>query len=205
MLRGSQLLHGVAKRILLAYVRGRGFSDAALADDIRDEAEGIDLTFITAGRRVGVKIKADSYYGVDPAKISDRDLVFYRAEGSTYGFEAIANAATRQPGWLQRSSADELYYYRLALSQTEEEVAALMEEPDGVFFTELKVDRDSLKILPMRALQGWFEVTGDRYMSRPVVTDGQAAWYRIVPQADVDSAIQGMRDVGPVFVSLSRT
>ncbi|TDB38504.1 MAG: hypothetical protein D9V44_05735 [Actinobacteria bacterium] len=204
MLRGSELLHGVAERILLGYLHGKGFSDAALAGDMLDAAEGIDLTYTAAGRRTGVKIKADSYYGTDASKIADRDLIFYRSETSSYGFEAIANAATRQPGWLQRSSADELFYYRIAIAQTEEEVGALMEEPNEVFFAELKVERDSLQVLPMRALQGWFEATGDRYMSRPVVTDGRAAWYRIVPQSDVESAVAGVRDVGRVFPALIR-
>lgn len=204
MLRGSELLHGVAERIILGYLHGKGFLDATLAGDILDEAEGIDLTYTSGGRRTGVKIKADSYFGVDQAKIADRDLVFYRPETSSYGFEAIANAATRQPGWLQRSSADELFYYRLVLAQTEDEVAALMEEPDEVFFAELKVERDSLKVLPMRALQSWFEATGDRYMSRPVVTEGRAAWYRIVPQSDVESAVAGVRDMGRLFPALAR-
>lgn len=202
MLRGSELLHGVAERILLSHLHSKGFLDAALTGDMLDEAEGIDLTYTTGGRRMGVKIKADSYFGVDQAKIADRDLVFYRSETSSYGFEAIANAATRQPGWLQRSSADELFYYRLVLAQTEEEIAALMEEPDEVFFAEIKVERDNLKVLPMRALQRWFEATGDRYMSRPVVTGGRAAWYRIVPQSDVESAIEGVRDIGRVFPAL---
>ncbi len=204
MLRGSELLHGVAERILLGYLRGKGFSDATLTGDMLDEAEGIDLTYTIGGRRTGVKIKADSYYGVDVSKIADRDLVFYRSETNSYGLEAIANAATRQPGWLQRSSADELFYYRLVLAQTEDEVAALMEEPDEVFFAELKVERDSLKVLPMLALRAWFEATGDRYTSRPVVTEGRAAWYRIVPQSDLESAVVGVRDMGRVFPALVR-
>ncbi len=204
MLRGSELLHAVAGRILVRYLRGKGYSDAMLTADILDAAEGVDLTYTSAGRRIGVKIKADSYYGIDPQKVSDRDLSFYRNETHSYGFEAIADAATRQPGWLQRSGADELYYYRLALGQTEEEIAALMEEPDEVFFGELKVERDVLKVLPMRELQAWFEATGDRYTSRPVVTNGHAAWYRIVPEADVEASVKGMRDAGPVFSAIVR-
>ncbi|MCE5190757.1 MAG: hypothetical protein LLG08_03210 [Actinomycetia bacterium] len=202
MLRGTELLHAVAERVIVRYLHGRGFTDASLAGDMLDYAEGIDIAFTADGRRNGIKVKADSYYGTDPGKISDRDLIFYRAESGTYGFEAIADAVTRQPGWLQRSSADELYYYRFVLGQTEDEVAALMEEPDEIFFGELKVERDSLKVFPMRELQAWFETTRDRYVSRPVVTSGRAAWHRIVPASDVESAVTRWRDLGSIFSSL---
>lgn len=201
MLRGPVLLHEVAKRIILRALHNKGFRDAALTGDMLGEAEGIDLTYTTGGVKTTVKIKADSYYGVDPSKIADREMVFYRAENSTYGFEVIADSVTRRPGWMQRSSAGELFYYRLALGQTESEVAALMEEPDEVFFAELKVERDDLKVLPMRAVQDWFESAGEGYMSRPVTTDGRSAWHRIVPEADVESNVPGVRDLGPVFAS----
>ncbi|PKQ19600.1 MAG: hypothetical protein CVT66_09460 [Actinobacteria bacterium HGW-Actinobacteria-6] len=203
MLSGTVLLHEVAKRIILRYLRTRGFLDAVIASDMLDEAEGVDLTYTTGGRRTTVKVKADAYYGIDPAKVADRDLIYYRAETSSYGFEAIADSVTRRPGWLQRSSADELFYYRIALGQTEAEVAALMEEPDEVFFAELKVERDDLKVLPMRALQGWFDVVGDRFMSRPVLTSGRSAWHRIVPAADVEANIAGVRDLGSLFASIA--
>ncbi len=204
MLRGSALLHEVGKRILMRYLRDRGYSDVAAAGGMIDGAEGIDLFYTAGHRRVGVKVKADSYFGVDPAKIADRDLIFYRASTDSYGLEAIADSNTRQPGWVQRSRADELYYYSLALGQNEEEVAALMEEPDEVFFGELKVERDDLRILPIPGLQAWFDKSADQFMPRPVITDGRSAWYRIIPRSVVDSAVAGVQDVGPVFGALAR-
>lgn len=168
-----------------------------------DGAEGIDLYYSAAGKRMGVKVKADSYYGVDPSKIADRDLVYYRMATDSYGLEMIADASTRQPGWVQRSRADELYYYSVALGQTEEEIAALMEEPDEVFFSELKVERDDLRVVPMTGLREWFDKSAERFTARPVVTDGRSAWYRIVPREAVDRAVAGVRDAGPVFASLA--
>lgn len=204
MLRGSALLHEVSKRILVRYLCDRGYSDVAVASGMVDGAEGIDLFYTAGGRRIGVKVKADPYYGVDPAKVADRDLVFYRPSTDSYGLEAIADSNTRQPGWVQRSHADELYYYCLALGQTEDEVAALMEEPDTVFFGELKVERDDLRIVPMPGLRAWFDKSAERFTPRPVLTDGRSAWYRIVPRAEVDGAVAGVRDAGPVFGALPR-
>lgn len=204
MLRGSALLHEVSKRILVRYLRDRGYADAAVAGSMLDGAEGIDLYYTAAGRRLGVKVKADSYYGVDPSKIADRDLVYYRTSTDSYGLEMIADASTRQPGWVQCSRADELYYYSVALGQTEEEIAALMEEPDEVFFSELRVERDDLRVVPMAGLRDWFDKSAERFTARPVVTDGRSAWYRIVPRDAVDRAVTGVRDAGPVFASLTR-
>jgi hypothetical protein len=205
VLRGSALLHEVGKRILVRYLSDRGYSDVVAASGILDGAEGIDLFYAAAGRRVGVKVKVDSYYGVDPAKIADRDLIFYRASTDSYGLEAISDSNTRQPGWVQRSRADELYYYCLALGQTEDEVAALMEEPDEVFFGELKVERDGLRIIPMPGLRAWFEKSAERFTPRPVLTDGRSAWYRIVPCGEVDASVDGVRDAGPVFGTFARS
>jgi len=204
VLRGNALLHEVGKRILVRYLRDRGYADAEIADGIVNGAEGIDLYYSTGGRRVGVKVKADSYFGVDPAKIADRDLVYYRAATDSYGLETIADSNTRQPGWVHCSRADELYYYSLVLGQTEDEVAALMGEPDEVFFSELRVERDDLRVVPMEGLREWFDKSSERFTPRPVLTDGRAAWYRIVPRDEVDSAVAGIRKGGPVFGTLAR-
>ncbi|KAF0207302.1 MAG: hypothetical protein Q8S43_06255 [Actinomycetota bacterium] len=205
MLKGSALLHEVSLRILVRYLRDRGYSDAIVAGGMQDGAEGIDLFYSAGGRRIGIKVKADSYYGTDPAKIANRELIFYRTSTDSYGLETIADSNTRQPGWVQRSRADELYYYCIALGQTEDEVSALMEEPDEVFFGELKVERDNLRIVPMPGLRAWFDTSADRFATRPVLSEGRSAWYRIVPRAEVDGAVAGIRDVGAVFGAFGRS
>jgi len=205
MLRGSALLHEVSKRILVRHLRDQGYADVAAAGGMVDGAEGIDLYYSSGGQHIGVKVKADSYYGIDPSKIADRDLLYYRASTDSYGLEVIADSNTRQPGWVQCSRADQLFYYSIALGQTEDEVAALMEEPDEVFFGELRVERDDLRVMPMQGLRTWFEKSAERFTPRPVLTDGRSAWYRIVPREEVDKAVQGIRDDGPVFGALARS
>lgn len=203
-LSGTALLHEVAKRIIARHLERTGATDVTVSHLLRDEAIGVDLTYSSGVARMAVKVKADPYYGIDPMKITDRSLVFYRSETQSYGLESVADTTTGEVGWIQRSQADELYYYRLVIAQTEDEVAALLEEPDEVFFSELAVERDDLRIIPMRELRAWFEASFDRYAPRPVVTDGRPAWYRIVPQADLEAGVRGVRSAGGIFAGLAR-
>ena len=87
------------------------------------------------------------------------------------------------------SEAQDLYYYYLALGQTQDEVRALLSEPDEVFFSEIAVERDELLILPMDKVRAWFEDHHQDYSPRPVMHDGVASWYRLVPRADVEKAL----------------
>ena len=198
-LAGSSLLHEVAKRILGRYLVTTGASDVIVASALRDEALGVDLQYTNGAIRRSAKVKADSYFGVDPIKIADRSLSYYRAETHSYGLESVADTATRQPGWLQRSQADDLLYYRLVIGQPEDRVAELFEAPDVRFFAELAVERDNLHIIPMQSLRTWFERVQDRYAPRPVMTDGRSAWYRIVTAGDLECEVPGVREVGSVY------
>ena len=198
-LTGTALLHEVAKRIIARYLEKTGATNVVVSRLVLDEAVGVDLQFSIGAAHMAAKVKADSYYGIDPMKVADRSLVFYRSETRSYGLESVADTTTREVGWIQRSQADALYYYRLAIAQPEAEVAALLEGPDEVFFSELAVERDDLRVMPMRDLREWFEKSFDRYTSRPVVTDGRPAWYRIVPQADLEAGVPGIRIVGGIF------
>jgi|GEM_PF-832483 len=198
---GSLLLQSVAERILARWVESTGGSDVVVVDPAVGEGRrlGIDLRYRFLGRTVTVKVKADSYFGRDPSKIADRDLLFYRPEEGSYAFEAISHAVTREPGWMFLSEAEELFYYLCALSQTETEVAALMAEPDEVFFSELRVDRDELRVLPMLQTRDWFEEHFEEYPPRPVLVGDHSAWYRLIPRDDIEGSVEGIRIVGPVF------
>jgi hypothetical protein len=197
--RGSRLLHDVALRILARYLVSAGCSDVVLRTDVMSDAQGVDLAYSRNGQRLQAKVKADSYAGDDPGKIADRDLLFYRQRTGSYGLETLADTFSRQPGWVQRSQADELLYYRLAIANTEDEVAALMDEPDEVFFSEIAVERDDLSVIPMRALQQWFASAAERYAPRPVLTEGRSSWYRIVPEAELEANVPGIEHIGSVF------
>ncbi len=204
-LTGPVLLHEVAQRILKSWLVAQGRVDVQTTEG-RDSVAGrqVDLVHAWQGSRNRIKVKADQYFGVDPAKINDRALSFYREDAHSYAFEAVSNAATREPGWIFESMADEIYYYYLAIGQPEDEVRALLSEPDEVFMSELAVDRDELVILPMGATRTWFETNYERYTPRPVLIAGASAWYRLVPRADIEGAVQGIKRVGPVLRSLSR-
>jgi hypothetical protein len=201
-LSGSPLLHEVGKRIVARYIQRQGATGVELAPPMRTDGTGVDIRFVDGVNRVTAKVKVDCYCGVDPVKIANRDFLFYRADTASYGLEEIADTTTRAAGWVNASMADQLYYYRLAIARPEAEVRALLESPDGVFFTELGVERDDLRIIPMAALRAWFGASNDRYVPRPVMTAGRSAWYRIVPMAELDAAVPGVRVMGTVYPRL---
>lgn len=204
-LAGGKLLHEVVMRTLVRYLEQTGAGDVRQRLDDDPLGEGVDLAYASGGLQVRAKVKADPYFGTDPALIADRSLAFYRVDAQSYALEALSDTTTRSPGWIQRSDADELLYYRLAIAQPESEVAALLYGPDEVFFSELAVARDELRIVPMAQLRAWFASTYDRYMPRPVIATGQPAWYRIVPADDLDRAVTGIRVIGPVYGLLGRS
>lgn len=203
---GQVLLQCTAERIVAAHLARSGNDAVEIIHPWPTVATrgGVDLTYRFAGRTVKVKVKPDAYFGRDSDKIAERSLTYYRPEGDHYAFEAISNAATREPGWIFNSEADELYYYLLAVSQTESEVAAIMAEPDEVFFSELKVDRDELHIMPMKPVREWFEANYEKYTPRPVNVGQHSAWYRIIPRDVLARAVPGRRVVSSVFARLSR-
>lgn len=169
---------------------------------MRTDGTGVDIRFSNGVDRVTAKVKVDCYCGTDQAKIANRDFLFYRADTASYGLEEMADTTTRASGWVHSSMADRLYYYRLAIARPEAEVRALLESPDGVFFTELGVERDDLRIMPMAAMRAWFETSNDLYPPRPVMTAGYSAWYRIVPMTELEAAVPGVRVVGTIYPRL---
>lgn len=205
LVTGQLLLQSVAERILAMHMLANGMDEVEVVNPWPSTSTraGVDITYRFAGRTVKVKVKPDAYFGRDPAKAQDRSLSFYRPEGEAYAFEAISNAATREPGWIFNSEADELYYYLLAISQPEDEVAALMEESDEVLLDELGVDRDELHVLPMRPVREWFEEHYEQYTPRPVMVGNHSAWFRIIPRHVLAQAVQGRRVVHSVFSRLA--
>jgi hypothetical protein len=202
--QGAQLLHAVAERIIERYLQLNGRVDVRVNDEsaLAARADKVDITYMTASGRHAIKVKSDPYIGSDPAKASDRSRSFYRPDASAYALETVAS--NRQPGWLFASAADELYYYYVAIDQTEDEVAALFRESDPIFFSTLRVAKDDLHILPLKELRAWFEPRQESYPTRPVVREGAAAWYRLVPREDVASGVSGMQAIGSIFGAVSR-
>jgi hypothetical protein len=203
-LTGTRLLEDVAARILARWLEQRGRVDVRNTEG-RESLGGraVNLSYAWEGGRRLIKVKPDPYYGTDAAKIRDRNLVFYRPDSAAFAFEAVANTATKEPGWVIESPADDVYYYYVAISQPEAEVRALLGEPDEVFFSELAVDRDDLVIMPMNETRSWFERSYQKYTPRPVTVSGASSWVRVVPRADFESGVAAATDVGPVFRTLA--
>jgi hypothetical protein len=201
---GLLLLQDVSERIVARYLEVTGKVDVGIVSAFESMGgRGIDLTYSWEGSQRKLKVKPDPYFGLDSAKVRDRSLVFYREDAGSYAFEAVANSATRQPGWILDSEADDIYYYFLALGQAEDEVRALLGEPDEVFFSELRIERDDLRILPMRESREWFELEYENYAPRPVVLGGVSAWYRLVPRDVLEASVAGIRKIGPIFAPLA--
>ena len=203
---GTNLLQAVAERIVAGHLESTGTGDVRYNTSRPDgyAGSGVDLSFPDRGVDHKIKVKPDPYFGTDPRKVNDLSLTYYRSDAGHYAFESISDPVTREPGWMFNSRADDLYYYYLAISQSEEDVRALMSEPDEVFFSELAVDRDELRVLPMREIQKWFDAHYENYPPRPVTSGQRSSWYRLIPRGEVDSAATGMRVVGPIFARLSR-
>lgn len=194
---GLSLLNSVAERIIVRWLQTQGASDVRAAGP--SDGPGVDLVYTTGGAGRRAKVKADAYFGLDPAKASDRTISFYRQDQASYAMESIANAATRDPGWIASSVADELFYYFVAISQPDDVVGFLYNEQDDLFFKELEVERDELVIIPMKGVRIWFDQNSDRYVPRPVVSGASASWNRLIPRADLESGVAGVRRVGSIF------
>ena len=202
MKRGHVLLQSVAERVVADWLERQGAEVQTTEAGDRSRGRGVDLmcTFADGTRRI--KVKADAYYGADPSKAADRSLAFYRASTGSLAIEAIADSATREPGWGLACDADDLYYYFIAISQPEDVVAELAAKSDEDLFAGLEVERDELLVLPMASTIRWFARNIDAYTPRPVALGGVSAWYRLVPRKDVETGVDGVRSVGPIFSSV---
>lgn len=204
--QGQELLQGIANRIVRGYLLHTGATGVMFVDESDDASrfKGVDLVYSSSAGNVKAKVKPDSYFGVDPRKIADQNLTFYRNPTGAYAFETISHHLTREPGWVVDPMADELYYYFLALGQPEDELSVLLEEPDEVFFSELAVERDELHVLPMKALGEWSAAHSEDYMPRPVTVGSHSAWYRIVPTKDLAGTPAAADVRGSIFALLAK-
>jgi hypothetical protein len=204
-LRGTALLQTVAERIVRAHLASSQRGQVLSASESGSPGgRGVDVVYVSEGRRTSIKIKPDVYYGSDPAKVEDRNLSLYREDAGRCALQVVADSSTREPGWILTSDADEIYYYYLAIAQPEDQVRALCDEPDETFFSGLQVERDDLLVLPMAAMRAWFVQQAERSPSRPVAHGDHSAWYRLVPRAEVERSVPGVSDRGPIYAALSR-
>lgn len=195
---GSELLHRLAVRIVSRWLSSRHLGVAAKGGS-GPSGQTADITYNQGIAQRRIKVKADPYFGTDPRKVDDHGLIFYRANQDSFAFEAVADAVTKEPGWVFGSGAEDLYYYFVAIAQPLDEVRVLADEPDEIFFNELAVERDELVILPMAPVTSWFERNFERYPTRPVRTGRGSAWYRLVPRPELEAALPEVQSRGSIF------
>jgi hypothetical protein len=200
---GLELLQRIAERVIARYLVRSGMREVTIARRVRSNGHGsgVDITYARFGRTVRAKVKADPYCGADPLNADDRSLPFYRPDKGEYALEFASRERGRRAGWALESEADELFYYFVAIAQTEEELAELVEEDDEVFFPRLRVVRDDLRIVPMDGLRTWFRERQGDFASRPVQVGERMAWYRLIPRVEFERSVEGIAHVGGIYES----
>ena len=172
----------VVKRYLTKDKDSRDLRDVHSNPDFYDK--DIDLVLnLPNAQKMTIDLKVDSYYGSDPTRkirgLCNPDSGFILLETigqlqydrsrkvSTSGTLPVREKAD-VPGWFFTSSADEVYYYFLALLNTEtqlnpfyEEYVKLVnsgqptDEVENRLLRELRVDRDLLVSFSLSEARAW--------------------------------------------------
>src|SRR6266568_422862 len=174
----------VVKRYLTRGIDSRDLRDVHSYPEFYDKDIDLVLNLPNAQKRT-IDLKVDSYYGSDPShKIRDlcnpdsgfilletiSQLQYDRSRKvSTNGTLTVRQKAD-VPGWFFTSSADEVYYYFLALLNTESQLnpfyAEYMElvnghqptdEVENRLLSELRVDRDLLVSFSLSEARAWYD------------------------------------------------
>ncbi|HEV2119088.1 MAG TPA: hypothetical protein VGS11_03120 [Candidatus Bathyarchaeia archaeon] len=173
----------VVKRYLSKDNDSRDLRDVHSNPEFYDK--GIDLVLNLPNlRKRTIDLKVDSYIGSDPSRkirgLCNPDSGFILLETiSQLQYDRLRNASSgtlpvRQkadvPGWFFTSSADEVYYYFLALLNSENQLNPLYEEyvelvkgnqptdeVENRLLRELRVDRDLLVTFSLSEARAWYE------------------------------------------------
>lgn len=192
------LLKEACVRIICAHLEREGCDRVEC--DLSAPVEAPDIRYSRLGRRRTAKVQVDPYFGTDSERVADLERPFYRADTGQYALQSIADSSTRVAGWALSADVDELLYYHAALNHTEEELEDLLDiEDDLEFFSRLMVTRDHLSIIPMEPLREWFAGNQERFPTRPVSRGGRSGWFRLVPRTELEAAVPGVVDVGPIY------
>jgi hypothetical protein len=173
----------IVKRYLTKGKDSRDLRDVHSNPDFYDKDIDLVLNLPNAQKRT-IDLKVDSYYGSDPSR-KIRDL--YNPDSGFILLETISQLQydrsrklssgtlpVRQkpdvPGWFFTSSADEVYYYFLALLNTENQLNPLYseyvelakdnhstDEVENRLLGELRVDRDLLVSFSLSEARAWYD------------------------------------------------
>ena len=174
----------VVKRYLTRDKDSRDLRDVHSDPEFYDKDIDLVVNLPNAQKRT-IDVKVDSYYGSDPMRrirdLCNPDSGYILLETiSQLQYErsrkvsANGTLPVRQeadvPGWFFTSSADEIYYYFLALLNTETQLNPLYaeyaelvknirptDEVENRLLRELRVDRDLLVSFSLSQARTWYE------------------------------------------------
>jgi hypothetical protein len=178
----------VVKRYLTRDKDSRDLRDVHSNPEFYDKDIDLVLNLPNAKKRT-IDLKVDSYYGSDPSRkirgLCNPDSGFILLETisqlqydrsrkvSTNGTLPVRQRAD-VPGWFFTSSADEVYYYFLALLNTETQLNPLYaeyvelvegnqptEEVENRLLRELRVDRDLLVSFSLSEARSWYDAAAE--------------------------------------------
>jgi hypothetical protein len=175
----------VVKRYLTRDKDSRDLRDVHSNPEFHDKDIDLVLNLPNAQKRT-IDLKVDSYYGSDPSrKIRDlcnpdsgfilletiSQLQYDRSRKVSTNGTLPARQKADVPGWFFTSSADEVYYYFLALLNTENQLNPLYteyvelakdsqptDEVENRLLRELRVDRDLLVSFSLSEARAWYDV-----------------------------------------------
>jgi hypothetical protein len=179
----------IVKRYLTKGKDSRDLRDVHSNPEFYDKDIDLVLNLPNAQKRT-IDLKVDSYYGSDPSR-KIRDL--YNPDSGFILLETISQLQydrsrkvstngtlpVRQkadvPGWFFASSADEIYYYFLALLNTETQLNPFYaeyvelvkdnrptDEIENRLLRELHVDRDLLVSFSLSEARAWYDTAPER-------------------------------------------
>ena len=193
----GRVLQEVANQLVVRYLETHSAREVRPLESAND-ASATDFSYELEGVSIHARVKPDVYFGQDRTKIGDHELPFYREDTGCYALETVADVATRSPGWVFSSPANQILYLLLAVDQGLDEVVDLLGGRCERLESGLSVERSELHALPMLPVRKWFEKVHERYPARPVTAGSTASWVRLVPREDVFTAVEGVRILGPV-------
>jgi hypothetical protein len=174
----------VVKRYITKGKDSRDLRDVHSNPEFYDK--GIDLVLnLPSAQKKTIDLKVDSYYGSDPSRkirgLCNPDsgfilletvsqLQYDRSRTVSANGTLLVNQRADVPGWFFTSSADEVYYYFLALLNSETQLNPLYseyvelvkgnqptDEVENRLLRELRVDRDLLVSFSLSEARAWYE------------------------------------------------
>lgn len=169
--------------------------DTACANDVGRATDTV--------REWRIEVKVDRYAA---PKDTDSLGTFARRNTGNFALETVSNDERGSPGCFLYTSAHDLYYYYLAVSNSPVEVHRYYEDGDVEgMLARLKVMHDVLYMLPVQPTRDWFLHHQDEFVDWETGTAGASgqALYRTrgkkVPRQRVLAEVPGVREIPDLF------